>query len=513
MRDLVDIPREQEYEFKAEGLRIACCSYRVFSAGELKKFQDSFQRDRRDRDKVTELVRKVEENGTFLCLVAFEEEPNPGALKLIHQAKAAGIQLILTSALKLESVAMTALSLGVLTNSQYAAILRGDSEQSVSDSVADLLNSPPYDALAITGSAIEFLPSIQESSKLASLIKGVRVILLEKIDPWQVGQFVRYLRKKCGQTVLGLGQNVCDSLYMQRSSVSMSMTLDEVSPCDLACDISVKRLESVSKMLLVNGGLLRERLHALLNYIFPRNTVFGLLQCVYGIYSGVTGTPLFLGGSVIFVLLFATMLPAVSRAIFNQKAPPALLQVSPQRYKHTRVKRLPWYRFVLVNLLSGIAAVLLLGGSALILRDVRRPYGDTFSHAQFSFAVGSSFVVCCMCFHVPTCNTWTRWHHVWVWGSLIMYFVIIRASTDGDPSGQLRGSVQSVTEVALYWFMLALYAGISFFLMMSFELFRRLPGNQCGRGKAESSGPMAPLMSDFGSVVKVSELYRSEQTC
>jgi hypothetical protein len=331
------------------------------------------------------------------------------------------------------------------------------------------------------------------------------MILLEKIDPWQAAKFVRFLRKKCSQVVLGLGHNVCDSLYMERSSVSVSMHLDVVSPCDLACDISVKRLESISKMLLVNGGLLRERIQSLLNYVLPRNTVFGLLQCVYGAHSGVTGTPLFNEAAVVYVLMICTMLPALSRAIFNQKLPPSLLQVSPQHYMRSRVKRLPWYRFILVNLMSGVAAVLLLEASFLIMKDSQRPYGDSFSHAQFSFAIESSFAVCCLCFHAPTCNTWPRVHHVFVWGPIILFYIAGRGFSDRISSGAERGSVSSVTEVALYWVMLVLYAGISFFLTIWYQLFRRFYKEECVREKAKDLGSE---IRPEGSIV-VADLYRS----
>jgi magnesium-transporting ATPase (P-type) len=216
-------------------------------------------------------------------------------------------------------------------------------------------------------------------------------------------------------------------------------------------------------------------MQSLLNYVFPRNTVYGMLQCVYGFHSGISGTPLFSAAQVLGTLMLFTMVPALSRAVFNQMTPLSLLRMSPDYYKRNRVSRLSWRRFVTVRVFAACASALLLETSCAVMRDVRRPYGDSFSHAQFAFAVESSFVVCCISFVVPTCHTWTRWHHTLVWRSVVAYFIVTRAESDSSGAGQGRGSASSIASIPVYWLMLFLYSGVSVFCTISYILFRRLP--------------------------------------
>jgi hypothetical protein len=66
-------------------------------------------------------------------------------------------------------------------------------------------------------------------------------------------------------------------------------------------------------------------------------------------------------------------------------------------------------------------------------------------------------------------------HHVLVWGSVVIYFIGSRVTTDPESSGQTRGAASSVAAIPVYWLMLFLYIGVSVFSTISYILFRRLP--------------------------------------
>ena len=514
MRGYVDIPANEEYQFKGEGLRVACCSFKYFTMEELAQVQQNLMRARTESaDFIFNMINDIEKDGRFLSLVAFEEQPREGALKLIHEAQNAGIQIVLTSSGKAASASITALSLGMISSSQQVGILAGDDQESIRKCVQSLLSSPGFDILTVSGQAVDFLPMIDEASRLAEMVKGASVVLLEKMEPIQVQQFVRFLRHYCNNTVLGIGHNVTDSIYMEKTNVSVSINMDTVSPCDLASDITTKELDAVTRMVFVHGGLLRERLYSLLNFLLPRNTVYGLMQCIYGFHSAMSGTPLFSSNTLLLTLYVFTLIPCLSRAIFNQKAPSALLKGSPDYYKRSKVSRYSIQRILAVNILSVIGAVALLESSVKILHNVRYPYNDTLSHDQFSFAVDSAFVVCCFCFLIPTCHTWTRVHHLLLWGSLILYFVTYALNTDLESSGQARGSVSSITAIPVYSLLLVFYAGTSLFIIFCYILFHRIPCHSCRKVSSplldqDRLSPDDPDPDMPTHVVNVPQLYR-----
>lgn len=515
MREYTEIPANEECQFKGEGLRVACCSVKSFTMEEFMVVQRRLMQARTESaDFIFNLISDMEKGSTFLSLVAFEEEPRKGALKLIHEAQNAGIQIVLTSSGKAASAALTALSLGMISSSQQAGILAGDDKESISECVQSLISSAGFDVLTVSGQAVDFLPMIGEASRLVDMIKGTSVILLEKMDPIQVQQFVRFLRHYCHNTVLGIGHNITDSVYMEKANVSVSINMDSVSPCDLASDITTKELDSVTRLVFVHGGLLRERLAALLTFIFPRNTVYALMQCVYGFHSALSGTPLFSAKNVFLTLYVFTLLPCLSRAIFNQKAPSALLKGSPDYYKRSKVSRFSLQRILAVNIFSILAAIVLLECSVHILHNVRFPYNDTLSHEQFSFAVDSSFVVCCICFLVPLCQTWTRVHHLFVWGSLFFYFVTYGLSTDSEAHGRSRGAVSTLTSLPVYSLLMVFYAGTSLFIVFCYIIFHRF---LCNSTRRLSSSPLMeqdllspddPEANSTVHVVNVPQLYR-----
>jgi hypothetical protein len=125
--------------------------------------------------------------------------------------------------------------------------------------------------------------------------------------------------------------------------------------------------------------------------------------------------------------------------------------------------------------MSAVAAGSLLEVSRVILMDVRQPYQDSLSHAQFQFAVASAFVLCCVSFVVPTCDTWPNVQHVLVWGSVVLYYIWTRAISDSTGSGQMRGASASVSSIPVYSLTVLLYCGLSFFFRISYILFKRLP--------------------------------------
>ena len=66
MRGYVDIPANEEYQFKGEGLRVACCSFKYFTMEELAQVQQNLMRARTESaDFIFNMINDIEKDGTI----------------------------------------------------------------------------------------------------------------------------------------------------------------------------------------------------------------------------------------------------------------------------------------------------------------------------------------------------------------------------------------------------------------------------------------------------------------
>lgn len=509
MREFTNgVPTDAESNMKSEGYQVICCSYKIFTSEEIQSLQRSIPLILRGRpEAVFGFANSLEKNSTFLSLIAIQEEPRKGTFELINHAKQADIQIVLTSPFKMSWVAITALSFGLIQKGQKVGIINGENLDQVRRAVDDIYQEE-IETVGISSCSIEFLPQTENGE---ALFRKVKIVFIEKAEPQNVADFVSFLKSsKINKTVLGAGHSIYDSVFLEKSNVSVSVRIDSASPCDFSCDIVTNKIEEIDKLIFVHGNLIRERINSLLHFIFPKNSVFAFFECIFGLHSAASGTPLFTEFQTCLALGI-TSIPALSRAVFNKKVQISYLENKPEYYDKTRVEnRLSGSRFIISSILSFCAAFFVLAITKFMLHDARTPYGDTLSLSQFSFTIESLFVVCSFCFLAPTCTTWTKMHHLSIWGSLIVYFLVERAITDTEKSGQRRGAAASLTSSLIFTLMIFLFAGVSTFLTFSFILWRRRVNCACSIDETFSLEQYLPrirrtLMSNY--IVNVENIY------
>ena len=240
-----------------------------------------------------------------------------------------------------------------------------------------------------------------------------------------------------------------------------------------------------------------------------RDAVFAYMTVVYGFHSAFSGTPLFKEWQIMIIIIFSSI-PAVSQAIFNQKTPISILKKSPEIYRITRIQIFSILDLFLFNLFALIAAAAIIETTGFILHD-SRTYNDTISLSQFSFCVESILFICSLCFLLPNCRTWTKAHHIFSWGSIILYFLLERVITDHIGSKQSRGSVLTVTTMYSYNLILLFFAGISLFLTMSHTLIKRFQRNKARRRTTTTDEllltDIRPCTSSSPFTMNVSDFY------
>ena len=429
---------QTSYEnFHEDGLHVECCSYKYITPKQYKRFEEKLSEfGSENTDFEFFVVENLESHSNFLAMLGFEDQPREGALLFLARAKTAFNKIVLTSQMKGTSFLITGTSLGIIKNNPIVGTISGSLLEDVEISISYLLETVSYDVIIINGATIEFLTQSQYANRIAKIILNTKTIILQRADPVQAAQFVKYMQDILRQTVLAVGHTVYDSTYMMEADVSVASAAGDVRPCNVTADIITDNFNQLGDIIFIHGNWIRERIDTVVNFVLVRNMLFAFLQFWFNIYTGCSGTPLFQETEIILVLWFFTFLPLLSRSIINQKYEPNLLLSTPQFYKEMNVENITKRRIITTSLLTCIGSYIFLIVSKIILMSTGSAYGSTISYPQFSLQLASIFFTCCVGCLIPQCDTWTILHHFLTWGSIVLFFCCYLSTSNFESSGQ-----------------------------------------------------------------------------
>lgn len=452
-------------DLQGQGLQVSIFSYKEISNNDLNfSGPDLIQK-----------FAELEKTSTFLAMVGFEDPPRDGVLAFINRVRWSGIQIILPSQSGRSTLITHALSLGVLKKNQDPMILRGSTQLDVDAELERMSSNIGAfdDSLLVSGSQIQFIVA-SKVKNVIQLLKFFTVILIENCESNQVQDLVTYMRRSGKMTVIGIGQSISDSAYMTASSMSIAVTDDSPTPCGIVSDLTVERFDHLSEIIFVTCSWLYDRITTMINFTIPRDSFIAFMQLSYQLQAAFSGTPLFTGPLLLSILLFSGA-PAVSRSVLNKRVDEYILRTSPQqRYlKQKKVVRLSFSRFAISTTLSLLGSIFTIWFKAIVDHDVRRPYNDTISLPQFRYSICATFILSCVAWTATQTDTWTLAHNIFLFGSLIIFFMGYGLVTDTQGTAPSSGVSSSMSTSIISTLSTFLFPIISVFLQFSYTLFKR----------------------------------------
>ncbi|EAX87931.1 hypothetical protein TVAG_054640 [Trichomonas vaginalis G3] len=463
--DLEGLPLHELKEMQSQGLQVTVLSYKQISPESLSiSGSDIIQK-----------FSEIERTGTFLALVGFEDPPRDGVLSFVNKVRGSGIQMILASHGPIRTLTTHALSLGILKKNQGTSPLRGNTQLEIDGELERMLSNLGGfdDALLMSGNQIQNI--IQSKVKnVPQILKAFTVILIDKCQPNDVQLLVEYIRKQGEMTIIGIGQSITDSGFMNASSMSITVSDDSPTPMGIISDLTVDRFDQLSDIIFVTCQWLYDRITTMINFTIPRDTFLGLVQMAYQFQVAFSGTPLFTAAHILSVLVF-TGCPAVSRSVLNKRVGEYILKNTPQKYYLRRRKqpRLSFIRFMISSVLCILGAIFSVWFKALVDRDVRKPYNDTISLQQFRYSMSATFILSCVAWTATQTDTWTLYHNISLFGSLICFFVGYSLVTDNQGNSQTSGVSSTMSGNWISSLSTFIFPICSIFLQFSYTLFKR----------------------------------------
>uniref|UniRef100_A0A4W4F728 Phospholipid-transporting ATPase n=1 Tax=Electrophorus electricus TaxID=8005 RepID=A0A4W4F728_ELEEL len=274
-----------------------------------------------------------------------------------------------------------------------------------------------FQAYALEGSMeLEFL-------RTACMCKTV---ICCRVTPMQKAQVVELVKKYKQAVTLAIGDGANDVSMIKAAHIGVGISGQEGMQAVLSSDFSFAQFRYLQRLLLVHGRWSYLRMCKFLRYFFYKNFTFTFVHFWFAFFCGFSAQTVYDETFIALYNLMYTALPVLGMGLFDQDVSDGWSLEYPQLYE-------PGQRSLYFSKGAFIKCALHSCYSSLVLFFV--PYAavrDSVSTDGHDIADHQSFALLTQtCLTVTVCvqlgldlSYWTAVNHLFVWGSLGMYFLV-----------------------------------------------------------------------------------------
>uniref|UniRef100_A0A8C7ZBI7 Phospholipid-transporting ATPase n=1 Tax=Oryzias sinensis TaxID=183150 RepID=A0A8C7ZBI7_9TELE len=428
-KDLMHTTSEQLNEFAGEGLRTLALAYKDLDEEYydvwMKKFLFVSTVLENREDQLAALHEEIERGMKLLGATAIEDKLQEGVPETISKLNLADIKIWVLTGDKQE----TAVNIGYSCN-----MLRDDmtdvfvvSEGTGSNPSRD---STMWRLHALHAHALE--PQLEiVFLDLACLCKTV---ICCRVTPMQKAQVVELVRKHKRAVTLAVGDGANDVSMIKTSHIGVGISGQEGMQAVLASDYSFAQFRYLQRLLLVHGRWSYFRMSNFLSYFFYKNFAFTLVHFWYGFYCGFSAQTVYDQWFITLFNIVYTSLPVLAMGLFDQDVNDQNSLRHPSLYKSGQNNLLFNKRQFFLCTVHGMTTSFLLffipyGAFSVMVKEDGSHSSD---QQTFAVTIATSLVIVVSVQIGLSMHYWTAVNHLFVWGSLAMYFVILFAmQSDG----------------------------------------------------------------------------------
>ncbi|KAK3038613.1 hypothetical protein RJ639_027276, partial [Escallonia herrerae] len=444
--DLRNTTREHMEQYGAAGLRTLCLAYKDLSPDTYESWNEKFIQAKsslRDREKkLDEVAELIERDLTLIGCTAIEDKLQEGVPSCIETLSRAGIKIWVLTGDKMETAINIAYACKLINNDMKQFIIssetdairevenKGDQvelERFIKDAVKTELKKCHEEAQ-------NYLQGVS-GPKLALLIDGK--CLMYALDPSLRRMLLslsmscssvvtRLVRKGAQRITLSIGDGANDVGMIQAAHVGVGISGLEGMQAVMASDFAIAQFRFLTDLLLVHGRWSYLRICKVVTYFFYKNLTFSLTQFWFTFETGYSGQRFYDDWFQSLYNVLFTALPVIIFGLLEKDVSASLSKKYPELYKEgIRNAYFKWrvlgifaffsvyqsivvYNFVLTSSSRGLTS----SGKMLGLWDV-----STMAFTCLVITVNLRLLM--------MCNTITRWHHISVGGSILLWFIFI----------------------------------------------------------------------------------------
>uniref|UniRef100_A0A3P8XM12 Phospholipid-transporting ATPase n=1 Tax=Esox lucius TaxID=8010 RepID=A0A3P8XM12_ESOLU len=474
--DLMDTTSEHLNEFAGEGLRTLALAYKVLDRDFFEEWMtrlllaSTVMENREQR--LADLYEEIETGLLLLGATAVEDKLQEGVPETIACLTLANIKIWVLTGDKLETAMNIGYSCNMLrddmnevfiisghTAAEVQQQLRSAREHILglsrvsntadeektemfsNDSVFEETIIAEY-ALIVNGHSLAHALEPELEQVLLETACLCKTVICCRVTPMQKAQVVELVKTNKMAVTLAIGDGANDVSMIRTAHIGVGISGQEGMQAVLASDYSFAQFRYLQRLLLVHGRWSYFRMCNFLFYFFYKNFAFTLVHFWFGFFCGFSAQTVYDQWFITLFNIVYTSLPVLAMGLFDQDVNEANSHRYPGLYRPGQLNLLFNKRQFFLCTLQGIVTSFLLffvpyGAFSLGVRADGLHLSDQQS---FAVTIATFYFICLFyCFCLRSCYCigldtyyWTAVNHLFVWGSLAVYFAILLAmQSDG----------------------------------------------------------------------------------
>uniref|UniRef100_A0A8C2KFR1 Phospholipid-transporting ATPase n=1 Tax=Cyprinus carpio TaxID=7962 RepID=A0A8C2KFR1_CYPCA len=421
-------------QFATEGLRTLCFAYVDLEEGAYQEWLKEYNRVStvlKDRaQKLEECYELIEKNLLLLGATAIEDRLQAGVPETIATLMRADIKIWVLTGDKQETAINIGYSCRLVSHGMSLIIVNEDSLDATRatltahcSSLGDNLRKENELALIIDGQTLKYALSFEVRQAFLDLALSCKAVICCRVSPLQKSEIVDMVKKHVKAITLAIGDGANDVGMIQTAHVGVGISGNEGMQATNSSDYSIAQFSYLEKLLLVHGAWSYNRVTKCILYCFYKNVVLYIIELWFAFVNGFSGQILFERWCIGLYNVIFTALPPFTLGIVDRPCSQQNMLRFPQLYRITQNAegfntKVFWGHCI--NAL--IHSIILFWFPLKVLEHVHiiTVLYDSLSLSLFLV----QYVVVTVCLKAGMETTaWTRFSHLAVWGSMVLWML------------------------------------------------------------------------------------------
>uniref|UniRef100_A0A8B9S1Y1 Phospholipid-transporting ATPase n=1 Tax=Accipiter nisus TaxID=211598 RepID=A0A8B9S1Y1_9AVES len=408
--------------FATEGLRTLCIAYADLSENSYREWLNVYNESStvlKDRtQKLEECYEIIEKDLLLLGATAIEDRLQAGVPETIATLMKAEIKIWILTGDKQETALNIGYSCRLISQSMSLILVNEDSLDATRASLTqhctnlgESLGKENDIALIIDGHTLKYALSFEVRQSFLDLALSCKAVICCRVSPLQKSEIVDMVKKHVNAITLAIGDGANDVGMIQTAHVGVGISGNEGMQATNCSDYAIAQFSYLEKLLLVHGAWSYNRVTKCILYCFYKNVVLYIIELWFAFVNGFSGQILFERWCIGLYNVIFTALPPFTLGIFERSCTQDSMLRFPQLYKITQNAdgfntRVFWGHCI----------------NALIHSIILFWFPLKVLECLFLFSLQYVVVTVCLKAGLET-TAWTRFSHLAVWGSMLLWLV------------------------------------------------------------------------------------------
>ncbi|KAM8977633.1 phospholipid-transporting ATPase IB [Pelodytes ibericus] len=464
----MDLTLNHLEQFASEGLRTLCIAYADLQDSDYQEWLKVYNETSviiKDRaQKLEECYELIEKNLMLLGATAIEDRLQGGVPETIATLMKAEIKIWVLTGDKQETAVNIGYSCRLVSQTMSLIMVNEDSLDATRETLTthctnlgDSLGKENDLALIIDGQTLKYALSFEVRKCFLDLALSCKAVICCRVSPLQKSEIVDMVKKHVNAITLAIGDGANDVGMIQTAHVGVGISGNEGMQATNSSDYAIAQFSYLEKLLLVHGAWSYNRVTKCILYCFYKNVVLYIIELWFAFVNGFSGQILFERWCIGLYNVIFTALPPFTLGICERSCSQDSMLRFPQLYKITQNADGFNTKVFWGHCINALIHSIILFWFPLKMLEHDAVF--TSGHVTDYLFVGNivyTYVVVTVCLKAGLETTaWTKFSHLAVWGSMLMWLVFFGVYSTIWPvipiAPDMLGQAEMVLKNPYFW--------------------------------------------------------------